>query len=99
LSEEQSNSYDEIVGSDSVKKKLRSDAAIFIQYWIRHLMIQRHPRKFQVSERLTTRFKFVTAKYTFIFKKKSLTNDIPTLDEVFDEVESNFFHFTTINHN
>jgi hypothetical protein len=41
----------------------------------------------------------VTAKNTFIFKKKSLTNDIPTLDEVFDEVESNFFYFTTVNHN
>jgi hypothetical protein len=96
LSEEQSNSYDEIVGAGNVKKKLRSDAAIFIQYWLRHSLIQRMPRNFDVSHRLTVRFKFVTAKNTFIFKKKSLTNDIPTLDEVFDQVESNFFPFSPL---
>lgn len=66
---------------------MRADAAIFIQYWARFFKISQSPRKYDVSERLTIRFKFVTARNTFTFKRKSLANDIPTLDEVFTEVE------------
>lgn len=86
LSEEQSDAFDEICGSNTVKKKLRYDAAIFIQNWFRHWKIQRKPKQTEVKERLYARFRFVTAKNTFAFKHKSFTNDIPTLDEVFETV-------------
>ena len=48
--------------------------------------IQQNPKRVKVGTRIQARFSFVTAKSTFIFKRKSFSNDIPSLDEVFEDV-------------
>lgn len=86
LSDEQNNVFDDLIGANMIKTKLRSDAAIFIQLWFKHWRLQANPKRYKVGDRVKARFRYITARNTFVFKRKSYSNDMPSLDEVFDDV-------------